>query len=116
MTQNANDAEAIFFAALEKATPQQRLEYVETACAADSELCRRVRELLHCHDEIEGPLDAPPPGLGTAARLPPPSEHPGDVIGPYKLLEQIGEGGMGVVYLAEQSQPVQRKVALKVIK
>src|SRR5437660_374366 len=115
MSQDAHDAEAVFFAALEKASPQERSEYVETVCAGDPELRRRVQDLLQCHDEIEGPLDAPPVAEVVRLRLPT-CEQPGTVIGPYKLLKQIGEGGMGTVFLAEQSHPVQRKVAVKVIK
>src|SRR5205085_9242551 len=55
-------------------------------------------------------------GLGAAAGEPTAGDCPGTVIGPYKLLEQIGEGGFGMVFLAEQSQPVRRQVALKVLK
>jgi WD40 repeat protein/serine/threonine protein kinase len=116
MTGQANDAEAIFLAALDKATPQERAEYIEGACAADTELLHRVRELLDCHHASQGPLDVLPLGLGATIDSPLPSERPGTVIGPYKLLEQIGEGGFGVVFMAEQSQPVRRKVALKVLK
>ncbi len=115
MTEYA-DAEAIFLAALDKATPHERGAYVEETCAGDAELLGRVRELLSCHEGSQGPLDAPPPGLGGTVDLPPMSEQPGAVIGPYKLLQQIGEGGMGTVFMAEQTQPVKRKVALKVIK
>ena len=116
MTEHARDAEAIFLAALDKTTPQGRVAYVEATCEGDPELLRRVRELLSCHEGSQGLLDAPPPGLGCTVDLPAASEQPGTVIGPYKLLQQIGEGGMGTVFMAEQTQPVQRKVALKVIK
>src|SRR6266481_1669994 len=116
MTEQARDAEAIFLAALDEATPQERAAYVEATCAGDLELLRRVRELLGCHEGAQGPLDAPPPGLGDTVGLPTMSERPGTVIGPYKLLQQIGEGGMGVVFMAEQQEPVRRKVALKIIK
>src|SRR6185369_1937420 len=61
-------------------------------------------------------LDAPPPGLVVMTELPTIAEEPGTVIGLYKLLQQIGEGGMGVVFMAEQTHPVQRTVALKIIK
>src|SRR5438132_7607517 len=116
MTEHAEGAEAIFLAALDKATAQERAAYIEGACAEDAELLRRVGELLDCHQGSQGPLDVPPPGLGGTVDLPRLSERPGTVIGPYKLLQQIGEGGMGVVWMAEQTRPVQRKVALKVIK
>jgi eukaryotic-like serine/threonine-protein kinase len=116
MTEHARDAEAIFFAALDKATLEERAAYVEATCEGDPELLRRVRELLGGHEASQGPLDQRPPGLGVTVDLPPLSEQPGTLIGPYKLLQQIGEGGMGTVYMAEQTRPVQRKVALKVIK
>jgi eukaryotic-like serine/threonine-protein kinase len=116
MTEHAKDAEPIFLAALDKATPHERAAYVEGACAGRRELLQRVRELLGCHEASQGPLDAPPPGLGAPVDESPMSEGPGSQIGPYKLLEQIGEGGFGVVFMAEQSAPVRRKVALKLIK
>src|SRR6266487_3089701 len=116
MIRQAQDPEALFLAALDKATPDEQAAYVEAACAGDTDLLHRVRELLACHDGSHGPLDAPPPGLGGTIDVPLPNERPGTMIGPYKLLQRIGEGGMGVVWMAEQTQPVQRKVALKVIK
>src|SRR5579864_8746859 len=116
MTVHAQDAEAIFLAALDKATPQDRAAYVEATCGADLELLRRVRELLGCHEGSQGLLDAPPPGLGCTVDMPASCEQPGALIGPYKLLQQIGEGGMGTVFMAQQERPVRRKVALKVIK
>ncbi len=116
MTEHERDAEAIFLAALDKATPHERAVCVEATCAGDPELLRRIRELLSCHEGSLGLLDAPPPGLGGTVDLSEVSEQPGTVIGPYKLLQQLGEGGMGTVYMAEQAHPVQRKVALKVIK
>jgi eukaryotic-like serine/threonine-protein kinase len=116
MTENAHDAEAIFLAALDKTTPQGRVAYVEASCVGNHELLRRVRELLTCHEGSLGLLDAPPPGLGCTLDMPASGEQPGTFVGPYKLLQQLGEGGMGTVYMAEQDRPVRRKVALKVIK
>ena len=83
---------------------------------SDTDLRRRVERLLEAQPKVGGFLDSP--AVGPTLNLPSPQEMegPGTVIGPYKLLEQIGEGGMGVVYMAEQTQPVRRKVALKVIK
>jgi len=116
MTEAAQNEEAIFLAALELETPDERLDYVNRACAGDSELRNRLLELLKSHDQSTGPFDAPPPGLAATVDLPQIAEHPGTVIGPYKLLEQIGEGGFGIVYMADQQAPVRRRVALKIIK
>jgi serine/threonine protein kinase len=71
--------------------------------------------LLSAHEQSQGPLDHRPGALGVTVDEAP-RERPGTVIGPYKLLQQIGEGGMGTVYMAEQTQPVQRRVAVKLIK
>jgi tetratricopeptide (TPR) repeat protein len=122
-------AEAVFFAALEKVDPAERAAYLNAACGADVELRRRVDRLLEAHPQVgsflrEGAADVPAPlvakgpGLrgGASVDLPLVSERAGTVIGSYKLLEQIGEGGFGVVFLAEQTEPVRRKVALKVLK
>src|SRR5580765_848928 len=91
--------------------------YLDRACAGDSKLRRDVEALLHTHDHVGDFLEESPqkPALGAKIRGPAP-EKPGDCIGRYKLLEQIGEGGCGVVYMAEQQEPVRRRVALKIIK
>ncbi len=110
--------EAIFFAALEKA-PDQRAAYLNEACAGDADLRRRIERMLAAQAEAASFLETPPSAIVAIASPTielPAHEKPGTQIGPYKLLQQIGEGGMGVVYMAEQTQPVQRKVALKVIK
>ena len=116
MTDRAQDVEAIFMAVLEHASETERQAYVERACKGDPEMHRRVMELLRAHEESHGPLDAPPSDICA-----PTVEHShlpeiGTQIGPYKLLQVIGEGGMGVVYMAEQTKPVRRRVALKIIK
>jgi WD40 repeat protein/serine/threonine protein kinase/tetratricopeptide (TPR) repeat protein len=109
-------AEAIFLAALEKSSTAERAAYLDQACAGDPGLRVQVEGLLGSHEQagsfLEGPLFGPQPTVDHA----PLTEKPGSRIGPYKLLEPIGEGGMGVVYMAEQVQPVRRKVALKIIK
>ena len=115
-TPNSRD-EAVFDGALQL-PPDQRAGYLQAACGNDAELHQRVRALLEAHAQHSGPLEQP----AVAPRRPtiqislPPSEKPGDRIGHYKVLQQIGEGGCGVVYMAEQEQPVRRRVALKVIK
>src|ERR1035441_4311548 len=113
--------EQIFAEALRLQTPEDRAAYLKEACGSDEPLRRRVEVLLRAHDHAGEFLDQPPAAasagtlLITTAMLPV-AEKPGDRIGHYKLLQQIGEGGCGVVYMAEQQEPVKRRVALKVIK
>ncbi|MGO9918200.1 MAG: protein kinase domain-containing protein [Isosphaeraceae bacterium] len=107
--------EAIFFAALEKGTPQERAAYLDEACAGDPELRRRIQKMLAAQDQAGSFLEKPAKSAVMTVDYPI-TEGPGSVIGPYKLLEQIGEGGFGVVFVAEQMQPVRRKVALKILK
>jgi serine/threonine protein kinase len=119
----------LFEAVLELA-PENRVAYLDGVCGGDAALRQRLEALFRKNDQAGSFLEEP------AANLPSPfwvrgagnegvistvdqpavSERPGTVIGPYKLLEQIGEGGFGVVLMAEQQQPVRRKVALKVLK
>src|SRR5260221_7050948 len=97
----------------------QRDAYLDQACAGDAALRRQIETLLQSHEQAKGFLEAPPTGMDfkrTALVNIPLTEKPGDRIGRYKLLQQIGEGGCGVVYMAEQEEPVRRRVALKVIK
>src|SRR5262249_51130811 len=109
------DEAAIFAAALACGTPEARRAFVKQACAGDARLEGLVEGLLQAHDHPDSFWQAAEPGL-VAAVEEPLAEGAGTVLGPYKLLEQIGEGGMGLVFVAEQTQPVRRKVALKVIK
>ena len=97
----------IFSEALELTSAEERAAYLDRACGADRALRGRVEGLLRAHVEADGFLEPPPrPRPSSDAwRSRPLAEGPGTVIGPYKLLEQIGEGGMGVVYMAEQTQP-----------
>src|SRR5215472_6938936 len=116
-----SSAETIFTAALALA-PTDRPVYLAGACAYDQRLRQRVEALLRAHEAPEGFLPETPGTTRETASLPSSilaaslTEQPGDMIGRYKLREKLGEGGCGVVYLAEQEQPVRRKVALKVIK
>lgn len=108
---------SIFLAALEHASGRDRESYLKRACAGQPELLERIRVLLTAHDASEGPLDRLPQREGDTLTVDSASlERPGTQIGPYKLLQQIGEGGFGEVYLAEQHAPVRRKVALKIVK
>jgi serine/threonine protein kinase len=110
----ANPEQSIFLAALELPTPAERAAYLKGACGADPALLANVQELLAAHENGDGFLDHPPPNATVDEQ--PVTERPGTAIGPYKLKEQIGEGGMGLVFVAEQQEPVRRKVALKIIK
>ena len=105
----------IFDAALAIADLSERSAYLAKVSAANPELRQHIEGLLDMHAQLGSFLEAPAPSL-VATVDDPVRERPGTVIGPYKLLEQIGEGGMGLVFVAEQQQPVHRKVALKVIK
>jgi serine/threonine protein kinase/tetratricopeptide (TPR) repeat protein len=106
----------IFLAAVEQLAPNQWEAFLDQACAGDEELRGQVARLLEAHLQ-EGSMPCRPAlGLDRTGLYQPRSESPGTVIGPYKLMEQIGEGGMGLVFVAEQQQPVRRKVALKVLK
>jgi serine/threonine protein kinase len=118
----SDNMKAVFLAALEKTAHDERAAFLAQACAEDPTLRVRVEALLQAHDQPDRLLDCPAADLlsltGVAAYLAPlPGEQPGEVVaGRYKLLEPIGEGGMGIVWVAEQTQPVRRTVALKVIK
>ncbi len=106
--------QAIFIAALQE-DREMRAAYLDRACGDDPSLRQRVEVLLDAHERAGSFLQQPAAG-GLTEAYRPLSEGPGTVIGPYKLLQQIGEGGFGVVYMAEQQAPVRRKVALKIIK
>ena len=106
---------AIFEAALDRKDPEQRVAYLNEACGGDQPLRHHIEGLLKAHEMLGSFLAGPPPAP-TATLDEPMTEGPGTIIGPYKLMEQIGEGGMGLVFVAEQQHPVRRKVAVKVIK
>jgi serine/threonine protein kinase/Flp pilus assembly protein TadD len=106
----------IFWDAAQIASADERRAYLDRACAEDVALRRKVEQLLAARAKAESFLESPLVRLPATFEDRAASEGPGTVIGPYKLLEQIGEGGFGVVFLAEQQQPVRRKVALKLIK
>jgi serine/threonine protein kinase/WD40 repeat protein len=107
--------EQIYLAALEQESEDARAHFLDQACRGDETLRRRVERLLRAQSRIGSFLESPAPEFA-ATILSSSDERPGAVIGPYKLIEEIGEGGFGVVYMADQQAPVQRRVALKIIK
>src|SRR5215467_7513240 len=120
MAQVQADEQAIFEVARKIDSRESRQAYLQQMCGGDDALKQRVAALLRAYEESESFLESPPLGLGAATSMlddpmigRPVTEGP---IGPYKLLQQIGEGGMGVVYMAEQTEPIQRTVAMKIIK
>ncbi|HEV3386793.1 MAG TPA: serine/threonine-protein kinase, partial [Gemmata sp.] len=122
----------LFLKAFELPDPSARNEFLARECGDDLDLRRAVETLLKAHDEAGGFLAEPHPALGgtatfregaaadpsvATADFPGKDEHVGSVLaGKYKLIEEIGEGGMGSVYMAQQTEPVKRAVAVKVIK
>src|SRR5262245_33147981 len=106
--------QTLFIEALEREDPAERAAFLDRACAADPALRERIERLLQRHRQTGSFLDSPPSPLLVTEE--PIREGPGTLIGAYKLLQEIGEGGMGSVFMAEQTRPVQRKVAFKVIK
>ncbi|HXJ56675.1 MAG TPA: serine/threonine-protein kinase [Verrucomicrobiae bacterium] len=131
MANSEKPVQTIFLEALDIQDPNERAQFIAQACGGDSALRREVEELLRAHAAM-GQFLPEQPATGAAQAIPdalvealnpgkpvpdlPVSEQPGDRIGRYKLLEKIGEGGCGVVYMAEQEDPVHRRVALKIIK
>jgi serine/threonine protein kinase/Flp pilus assembly protein TadD len=115
MSDPADRARSIFLDVIENYAPGQWASYLDRACAGDGALRARVDRLLRAQAALGSFHEVPKPRLVATADEPL-VERPGTVIGTYKLMEQIGEGGMGLVFVAEQQHPVRRKVALKVIK
>jgi serine/threonine protein kinase len=116
MRVNVAKAREIFVAAVRLA-PDEWEAYVDRTCNGDEPLRSRVRDLLNAHRQAGSFLEAPSIcGAGTIVAPATILAVPGTLIGPYKILEQIGEGGMGAVFVAEQATPVRRRVALKLIK
>ncbi len=119
---NLSEREMMVFSAARRLAPGERTKYLAQACVGDAGLRQRVEELLQAGEEAGDFLQEPAPGaqrgtnVAAAEFRSPSTENVGDRIGRYKLLQQIGEGGCGVVYMAEQQEPVRRRVALKVIK
>jgi serine/threonine protein kinase len=119
MTREAFPEESVFHVARRIASPDARDAYLSDACGNNFALRKRVVALLNANADNDSFLESPPSAVAVdpcATNFKPVSEGPGTRIGPYRLVEQIGEGGFGVVFMAEQSQAIQRNVALKIIK
>src|SRR6516162_5960349 len=132
-------AKEIFLAAIEKATAAERAAFLDEACAGEASLREKVESLLRAHDQPGSFLDKPAAELKERRESVPKEIDPGEedmsaggtklpdrgdaspeavgsFLGPYKLLQRLGEGGMGTVWVAEQQEPVKRRIAVKVIK
>jgi serine/threonine protein kinase len=109
-------ANELFLKALELRSPGERQEYLNGVCGADAALRAEVEALLQAGDRAGSFLESPARDRAATVEEVPITEGPGTVIGPYQLLEQIGEGGFGAVFLAQQHEPMRRQVALKVLK
>ena len=116
MNSKSVDVKSIFAEALNKTDSQERAAYLDSACGSDKDLREEVESLLTSYEQVDGLLRSPELDTGItqdSAGIP---EGSGVEIGRYKLLEKIGEGGFGVVYMADQTKPISRRVALKIIK
>ncbi len=123
MAEPSNRPKDIFLKALDLSSPREREVFLTEACGSDESLRREVEAMLQAHAAADSFLEKPAAALDLTVDAVPgrpevrvAAESPGTRIGPYKLLQQLGEGGMGVVFLAEQQEPVRRMVALKIIK
>jgi eukaryotic-like serine/threonine-protein kinase len=115
MASEKQDIQAIFNEASVLVSEEDRLRFLDEACGDDLQMRARVGVLLNAHSEAGGFFGGKTPD-DNRTKIFPITEHPGTIIGPYKLLQQIGEGGMGIVFMAEQTEPIQRTVALKIVK
>src|SRR5262245_37240202 len=111
-----SDVQAVFGRAVELESPVERSAYLDEACGRDTSFRDEVESLLEAFDSAGDFMTGPAATASGPASAAVVAEGPGTCIGPYELLERIGEGGMGVVFLAKQRLPVHRKVALKILK
>ena len=116
MDKEPTNIKSIFWNAIEKKTTEERVAYLDQMCVSNSDLRIKIEKLIKLHDNAGGFLESPIIDPDVTLNDLPQTEGPGVVIGHYKLLEKIGEGGMAVVYMAQQTEPIRRKVVLKIIK
>jgi serine/threonine-protein kinase len=116
MTASRRDNETIFHAARDIPDPDRRRAYVREKCGREETRIAHIEALLAAADAPDSLLDRPAGSDAGATIDQPTTASPGTVIGPYKLVEEIGEGGMGSVWMAHQQAPVKRLVAVKLIK
>jgi len=112
---SSSDAKTIFGRAIEIEDAAARVAYLDQACGPNDQLRAEIESLIRAHFKVGDFLKGPARNAATSPEEAGSGEE-GMVIGPYKLLERIGEGGMGVVFMADQQAPVRRRVALKIIK
>src|SRR5262249_2049192 len=112
---NLSPLEAIFFAAREIGPAHERAAYLDEACNGDPDTRRRVENMLAAQSKAASFLEQPALALAVTIHAIP-VECPGTTIGSYKLIDKIGEGGRGEVWMAQQTEPVKRLVAVKLIK
>jgi serine/threonine protein kinase len=117
MSDSGSNEETIFLGARELSRPEERAAFLDQKCGGDPALRERVERMLNAEQKADQFLaNDPLPIYKTAVVSVSEGEAVGTLISPYKLLQQIGEGGCGIVYMAEQEQPIRRRVALNVIK